>query len=545
MSYFQAGEENGVNIFPSKGNNFPPPYSDDETKQFKILQQGFSTLFKDVFPHKLAPKTVVIVPSLTLDQDILSKIDGINYYEERLLCLLMLLKMPRTHVIYVTSTTVDPVIIDYYLHLLPGITGYHARQRLTMLHCADVSRRSLTEKILERPLLIERIRNSIPPGHPAHLACFNVTPKERTLAVRLGLPLYGCDPDLLFLGTKSGSRMLFQKAGVPMPPGFENLRNENDIAESLFILKQQNPFLRKAVVKMNDGFSGEGNAVFSFEGAPDGFELKLWIKDNLRNIGVIAPDLNYRTFLKKFSRMQGIVEAFIDGDIKTSPSVQCRINPIGEIDIISTHDQLLGGQSGQVFLGAHFPASSEYAVEIGQMTRQIAEEMKKEGVLGRFSIDFLSVKENDKWKHYALEINLRKGGTTHPFLMLQFLTGGTYKEDTGEFEMPDKKMRYYFASDNFFSEKCKGLTPHDLVDIAICNDIHYNSTKEEGVVFHLIGALSQHGKLGLVCIGDSPEKAVHYYHQTVDLLENKIWKKPVTSPVQLSVSHNHPGLQAL
>jgi hypothetical protein len=519
MSYFLDGGEREAIIFTGGKNNFPSPGSEEEKLQFKKLQEDFIVQFRDIFPDKLAPKTVVIIPSLTLDREILSKIDGINYYEERLLCLLMLLKMPRTRVIYVTSTLVDPVIIDYYLHLLPGITGYHARQRLTMLNCADISGRSLTEKILQRSLLVERIRNSIPPGQPAHLACFNVTEKERTLAVQLGLPIYGCDPDLLFLGTKSGSRMLFRKANVPLPPGFENLTGENDIIESLFILKQQHPFLRKAVIKINDGFSGEGNAVFSYDGAPDGFELKPWIKENLRTMKVIAPDLNYRTYIKKFSRMQGIVEAFIDGEIKTSPSVQCRINPLGEIDIISTHDQLLGSESGQVFLGAYFPASSAYSVEIAQMTRQIAEEMKKEGVLGRFSIDFLSVKENGQWKHYALEINLRKGGTTHPFLMLQFLTGGKYNPGTGDFEMPGKKNRYYFASDNFYSEKCKGLTPHDLIDIAICNDIHYNSTKEEGVVFHIIGALSQYGKLGLVCIGETMEKAIAYYHRTVDLLE--------------------------
>jgi hypothetical protein len=260
---------------------------------------------------------------------------------------------------------------------------------------------------------------------------------------------------------------------------------------------------------------------------------------------IIAPDLDYNAFMHKFSRMQGIVEAFIEGDVKTSPSVQCRINPLGDIDIISTHDQLLGGESGQAFIGASFPASSEYAVEVGQMAKHITEEMKSKGVLGRFSIDFLSVKEKDQWKHYAIEINLRKGGTTHPFLMLQFLTGGTYYADRGEFEMPDKKKRYYFASDNFVSENCKGLTPHDLVDIVICHDIHYNSTKEEGVMFHLIGALSQHGKLGLVCIADSPEKAIALYQRAVDILENEKWNKPVTDQVPPSVFHTHPGLQAL
>jgi hypothetical protein len=81
-------------------------------------------------------------------------VKGVVHYEERMLCLLMLLRMPRTQVIYVTSIPIDNSIIDYYIHLLPGITGNHARQRLTMLSCYDASRKSLTEKILDRPQLI-------------------------------------------------------------------------------------------------------------------------------------------------------------------------------------------------------------------------------------------------------------------------------------------------------------------------------------------------------------------------------------------------------
>jgi len=48
-----------------------------------------------------------------------------------MLCLLMLLGMPLTKIIYVTNVPVADIIIDYYLHLLPGITDDHARQRLT------------------------------------------------------------------------------------------------------------------------------------------------------------------------------------------------------------------------------------------------------------------------------------------------------------------------------------------------------------------------------------------------------------------------------
>src|ERR1043165_894433 len=150
-----------------QGLYYPPldVEQDNERKEFRKLQENLPAQFEHAFPDKMAPKTVVIVPSLSLDQEILEKIVGVNYYEERLLCLLMLLRMPRTHVVYVTSMPVDPAIVDYYLHLLPGITAYHARQRLTLLSCFDASSKSLAQKILDRPRLLERIRESIPSHH--------------------------------------------------------------------------------------------------------------------------------------------------------------------------------------------------------------------------------------------------------------------------------------------------------------------------------------------------------------------------------------------
>jgi hypothetical protein len=144
------------------------------------------------------------------------------------------------------------------------------------------------------------------------------------------------------------------------------------------------------------------------------------------------------------------------------------------------------------------------------------------GALGRFAIDFISVKqEDDSWKHYAIGINLRKGGTTHPYLMLQFLTDGKYQADTGQYHTASGNKRFYFASDNVSHEKYKGLTPHDLMDIAMFHELMYNGAAQQGVMFHLVGALSEHGKLGLVCIGDTPEKAKEYYDKTIRILDHE------------------------
>ncbi len=166
----------------------------EEHQLFEEVQKTIFKQYEEIFPEHLAERTIVIMPSLTLEQEILSKIKGSIHYEERLLCLLMLLRYPEAKVIYVSSMPLSDVIVDYYLHLLEGITGFHARERLTMLSCYDLSQKPLTEKILERPRLVEKIKSLIKNPASTHLTCYNITPLEKSLAVRLGVPLFGTDP---------------------------------------------------------------------------------------------------------------------------------------------------------------------------------------------------------------------------------------------------------------------------------------------------------------------------------------------------------------
>jgi hypothetical protein len=105
--------------------------------------------------------------------------------------------------------------------------------------------------------------------------------------------------------------------------------------------------------------------------------------------------------------------------------------------------------------------------------------------------------------------------------MLQYLTDGRYDAKTGEFLAPSGQACCYYASDNLESERYRGLTPTDLVDIAVTNGLHFHAATGEGVAFHLIGALSEFGKLGVVCIGHTPERADKLYRSTLDILDRE------------------------
>ena len=281
------------------------PTTGDELARFRQLQAEFARSFSAIFDDPALPRTVLIVPSLSLDQQVLTKIPGVHHYEERMLCLLLLLRMPRTRVIYVTSTAISETVIDYYLHLLPGVPEVHARRRLTLISCDDASQTPLTRKILDRPRILGRIRDAIPNLTSAHMTCFTVTELERKLALALGVPIYGCDPSLLYWGSKSGSRKIIRESGIDLPFGFEDLIDGDQVADALAELKGRKPELHRAVVKLNEGFSGEGNAIFNFAAAPAGASLLPWLRDSLPAMAFEARGMTWELYQDKLRTMGG------------------------------------------------------------------------------------------------------------------------------------------------------------------------------------------------------------------------------------------------
>ena len=477
-------------------------------------------MYREVFADPQAPRTVVVVPSMSLEASELAKIPGVMHYEERMLCLLMLLRLPRTQLIYVTSLQLDPAVIDYYLHLLPGIPTMHARRRLDLVSVDDPSLTPLSAKLLSSPERIAGLKAKIRHPESAHMSCFNTTELERTLAVQLGIPMYACDPALSHLGNKSTGRRIFRDLGLEVPPGHEDLHDPEDITEAMVGLSVDHPDVARAVLKLNDGFSGEGNAVVDLDPIRQAADSRRAARKALvADLQFEAPGETWDSYESKFASMGGIVEAFLDAHHKTSPSVQMRIDPLGELQLVSTHDQVLSGPSGQVFLGCTFPAIDDYKLDLHDAGFAVAAALRERGVIGRFGVDFISVPNGAGWDHYAIEINLRKGGTTLPYLMLEFLTDGHYDPDSGVFFTPTGDVRTYYATDNLVRDSYAGLDPEDLIDVAVYEGLHYHAPSQQGLVFHLLGSVTDHGKIGLVSIGSDPASAKSQYDAAVATLD--------------------------
>src|SRR6266542_836711 len=493
----------------------------DSQAEFDQLQKKLVPLWKSIERLNQDPQTIVVVPSMSIDA--IGSGAVMQAYEERFLFLLLLLRQPRARLIYVTSQTILPSIIDYYLDLLPGVIPSHARPRLFLLSPLDGSVRPLSDKLLVRPRLIERIRSLIMDPDRAHLVPFNTTNREKELALRLGIPMYGADPKFFALGTKSGCRKIFMEENVPHPLGYENLSSKEDVVKAIAQMRARKPSIKQVMVKLNEGVSGEGNAVIDLTGlpAPGNSKEVAMLEERLRAMQFELEGVTYDSYMKNLEERKAVVEERIMGEEFRSSSVQLRITPLGAVELLSTHDQLLGGPSGQSYLGCVFPADTGYATLITREAAKVGRRLANEGVIGRFALDFAVVRSNGKWEPYAIEINLRKGGTTHPFLTLQFLTDGTYDSETAIFTAPNGQQKFFVASDHVESPQYRTLTPDDLFDIVVRHNLHFGQTRQTGVVFHMMSALGELGRMGLTAVGNSHEEARATYDRAIAVLDEE------------------------
>ena len=501
--------------------------------QFEKLQAKLIPLWRSISgldPKEQEEQTVVIVPSQSIEFD--CKGAEMQSYEERMLFLLMLLRQPRTRMIYVTSQKILPETLDYYMSLMPGVITSHAMERFINIAPEDRSPRGLTRKLLERPHLCEKIRSLIPDPDRAHLITYTVTLQERDLALRLGIPLYGSDPSLFYLGGKSGGREVFEAAGASYPIGLENLRSMDDVRRAISEMQSRKPTIAEAMVKLNDGISGEGNAVIDLKGLPEPSDpaYAAMLEERLQSMVYEASSVNFDKFSSGIQEMGGIVEERIQGRDFRSPSVQMRVSPLGEVEILSTHDQLLGGPSGGSFLGSKFPADPGYGPLIASEAARIGDRLAALGALGRFAVDFVVVRnDEDRWESYAIEINLRLGGTTHPFQILQFLTEGNFYPEDGVFRAPSGQQKFYVASDHLESKLYRAFAPNDMFDICIRHSLHFDQARQTGVLLHMLPTVGENGRFGVVAVGNTPEEADELYERIQSVIQSEA-KRVTTAP---------------
>jgi hypothetical protein len=431
-----------------------------------------------------------------------------------MLSVLFELQDPGLELTYVTSLPVARRTVDYYISLLPPRFRVSARKRLRLVCLGDDGREPLSAKLLARPRVLEQIRATLACPTLAYLLPYNSTELERDIALALDIPVYGPDPKHAWLGTKSGARTLFASAGVPHPLGAEHIRSVADATDAICDLRKQKPELGEVIIKIDKAVSGEGNALVDLTGlpAPGTPGERGLIGEHLARLAPEVEGVSPSTFLRKLAAEGGVVEERIIARELRSPSVQLRITPTRAVQLLSTHDQILDGPSGQRFAGCRFPADPAYAPAVSALARRIAEQLAGLGVIGPFAVDFLVAREqHDGWRPFALEVNLRMGGTTHPHQTLSRLTGGSYDSQTATFTTLRGQPRHYVAIDHLETPRLQALGHAGLLARATRADLRFDHRRGRGVIFHMLSSIEPLATVGVTAIGESPASADDLY----------------------------------
>ena len=203
-----------------------------------------------------------------------------------------------------------------------------------------------------------------------------------------------------------------------------------------------------------------------------------------------------------------------------SPSVQLRVTPLGKVELLSTHDQMLGGPSGQRYLGCRFPADSEYARAITREAAKVGARLAKEGVIGRFALDFVVVRRRRRASGSRTRSRSTSARAAPPTRSSRCSSSPTART-TRDRDLHDAARQGEVLRGQRpprVADYLRGLTPDDLFDIVARHGLHFDQARQTGVVFHMISCITEHGRVGLTAVGDTPAQADEIYRRAERIL---------------------------
>ena len=470
------------------------------TDRFARVQQKLGAALDANRQGSTVEHVMIALPSYSVSESLLSHYrDRVPSLEHRYLNAVVVAgRIESCEIVYISTRAPLPEVLEYYLELIPATRRDATRERITIFEVDDGTARSVATRLLDRPDLIAQVRSHVG-DRPAFIEPWNVTEREVDLALALDMPINGTAPELRPLAFKSAGRRLFADAGVPAPFGREDVRTTDDVIDAVHAIRANRADTAGVVIKHDDSGAGDGNVVLDLGPMDDAPDSDAWLRSTIEAL----PDW-YRTDLA----LGGVVEERIAGARFSSPSAQVDLRPDGRVTVLATHEQVLGGPGGQVYLGCRFPADPAYAPMLAEHAARIGDQLATKGAIGRFSVDFVATATADgDWDVYAIEVNLRKGGTTHPYAALRNLVPGRYDTAAGQWITEDGTTRAYSSTDNLVDESWLGLPPADVIRVVRDAGLQFDPMTGTGTVLHMLSGLAVDGRFGLTAIALTPSEA--------------------------------------
>jgi hypothetical protein len=383
-----------------------------------------------------------------------------------------------------------------------------AAQRVKFVTVNDRSSVKLCNKVLNNAPLIAELKEELK-NKNAGLICVQSGDEEHALADALGIEFLSNHPQHEIWGTKFGSRELFKEANIPYAKGTPLVFTPRELAAEICRIYYDDTTCCKFMVKLNESFNGEGNAILDLSCVVD-VNIETVI-DSLSKMKWSKVDGTWGIYCAGIMNVGVIAEQFIADELCT-PSFIGYISADGEVHRMGTQQQVLEGLE---YMGCIFPADESFRLHIQEYGFRVGAALASKGARGNFGIDFIVSKNppiattttHSELGIYAVEINLRHTGSTYPFMLAKLLTEARLDPSTGELISSAGMQKFYRASSYVKHEDYKKLTPEKVIKIVREHKLLFDITSHTGVVFPMLGAITEFGKFGMTCIANSQEEA--------------------------------------
>jgi hypothetical protein len=97
---------------------------------------------------------------------------------------------------------------------------------------------------------------------------------------------------------------------------------------------------------------------------------------------------------------------------------------------------------------------------------------------------------------------------------------------TGEYHLDlsgpgNGRQKFFIASDHVTSPLYRAFATDDLFDLVVRRGLHFDQTRQTGVIFHMMSALAECGSVDLTAVGDSHAEAETFDRKAVAALDEE------------------------